>query len=89
MFEPEELLRFGIGGRQTTRSTVAIFAWITSHTGVNDAFWNARSDAWLSAAISAHDRYASVARSSFATCSSMTGATARPRAAGATNTLWM
>jgi len=29
---------------------------MTSHTGVNDAFWNARSDAWLSAAISAHER---------------------------------
>ena len=42
--------------RQTTRSTVAILAWITSHTGVNDAFWNARRDAWLSAEISAHDR---------------------------------
>ena len=46
----------GSGGRQTTRSTVAIFAWITSHTGVNDAFWNARIDAWLWASISAHDR---------------------------------
>ena len=25
---------------------------MTSHTGVNEAFWNARSEAWLSAAVS-------------------------------------
>src|SRR3954469_16330090 len=37
----------GSGGRHTMRSTVAILAWITSHTGVNDAFWNARREAWL------------------------------------------
>src|SRR3954462_5654350 len=62
---------------------------MTSHTGVNDAFTNARIDAWLCAEISAHERYASVARSSLARYSSITGATARPRAAGDTNTLWM
>jgi hypothetical protein len=41
---------------------ITIFAWMTSHTGVNEAFWNARSDACSSAAISAHERYASVAQ---------------------------
>ena len=44
---PSSSCASGSGGRHTTRSTVAILAWITSHTGVNEAFWNARIDAWL------------------------------------------
>jgi hypothetical protein len=43
---------------------ITIFAWMTSHTGVNEAFWNARSDAcWRRSAPTSDTRRS---RSSFA-----------------------